>query len=245
MNKRAKKPIIQIDVLTLFPGMFNGPLTESLMGRAQDSGLARISIHSIRKWSDDKRHAKVDDRPYGGGAGMVLRPEPVFRAIQALKRQRKVGRQSWVVYLSPKGTVFNQTLAQQISKKKHLIFLCGHYEGLDERVLKWVDQEISIGDFILTGGEIPAMALVDAVVRLVPGVVGDPRSIMDESFSRGLLEYPHYTRPAVWRGKAVPPVLLSGNHRDIEAWRGGKAVEATRKRRPDLLGRGKRNGRKI
>lgn len=229
---------MRIDVLTLFPSMFNGPLTESLLGKARSRGLIDIRIHSLRQWSDDRRHAKVDDRPFGGGAGMVIRPEPVYRALKSFGRMNRTrSNRPWVVYLTPKGERLTQSVAQDLTKRKHLVLLCGHYEGIDERVMEWVDQDVSIGDVVLTGGEIPALAVIDAVARLVPGVVGDPVSVQDESFSNGLLEYPHYTRPAVWKGRKAPAVLLSGHHKNISDWRKDEAVALTRKRRPDMLKR--------
>ena len=229
------KTLLSVDILTLFPGMFEGPLTESLLGRARAAGRLVIRVHDLRRWSDDPRHAKVDDRPYGGGAGMVIRPEPLYRALKELGAMKKSRTRPWVVHLSPQGRVLSQNLAEKLARRKRLLLICGHYEGVDERVLGWVDEEISIGDYVLTGGEIPAMAVVDAAARFVPGVVGDPDSVKNDSFSDGLLDHPHYTRPSEWRGRKVPAVLLSGNHRDIEAWRRRTAIEKTRAKRPDLL----------
>ena len=226
---------MEIDIVTLFPGMFEGPFKESLLGRAQKAGHIQIRIHNLRRWSDDERHAKVDDRPFGGGVGMLIRPEPLYQAIKALGGMRKGPKKAWVIYLSPQGQVLKQEVAQKLLKHRHLILICGHYEGIDERVMPWVDQEISIGNFVLTGGELPAMVLVDVVTRLVPGVVGDPASLVEESFSKGLLDYPHYTRPRVWREKKVPPVLLSGNHREIEKWRRQAAARQTERKRPEIL----------
>jgi tRNA (guanine37-N1)-methyltransferase len=223
---------LTIDVLTIFPEMFAGPFNESLLGRAQEAGLVKIRVHNLRTWSDDSRHQKVDDRPYGGGAGMVFRPEPIYRALKDLGALKK---DSWVIYLSPQGETLGQKMAERLAKKKKIVLLCGHYEGIDERIMRYVDQEVSIGDFVLTGGELPAMVLVDAVVRLVPGVVGDPESIKNESFSTGILDYPHYTRPNAWRGQKVPDVLLSGNHREIEKWRKNAAIRQTKLKRPKLL----------
>jgi len=227
--------LLKIDVVTLFPRMFEGPFAESIIGKAQQKGLVAIQIHPLRKWSNDKRHAKVDDRTYGGGAGMLLQAEPLYQAIKALGGLKKSETRPWVISLSPQGQDFKQSVAQRLVKKKHLIILCGHYEGMDERVTSYIDQEISMGDFVLTGGEIPAMAVVDAVVRLMPGVVGDPRSLVEESFAQGLLEYPHYTRPAVWRGQRVPKVLLSGHHENIALWRKREALEKTKRKKPWLL----------
>ena len=229
------KPKLRVDIVTLFPGMFAGPLSESLRGRAQASGVIQLKIHSLRRWSDDDRHAKVDDRPFGGGPGMVLQPEPLYQAIKALGGMRRGQQKSWVVYLSPQGKNFSQKVAQELVQRRKLILICGHYEGIDERIMEWVDQEVSIGDYVLTGGEIPAMVVVDAVARLVPGVVGDPASVENESFSAGLLDYPHYTRPQKWRNRQVPAVLLSGNHDAIFGWRQNAALEQTRLKRPMLL----------
>ena len=223
--------------------MFDGPLSESLIGRARRADVLKIRVHNLRDWSDDVRHKKVDDRPFGGGAGMVIRPEPVYRALKSLgaltKRKAKVAKGSadkpWVVFLSPQGETLTQALAEKLVKKKRLVLLCGHYEGIDERVMRYVDQEISIGDYVLTGGELPAMVLIDAMARLVPGVVGDPESVKNESFTTGILDHPHYTRPNVWRGIKVPDVLLSGNHREIEKWRKEAAVKQTKLKRPKLL----------
>ncbi|MCG3204440.1 MAG: tRNA (guanine-N(1)-)-methyltransferase [Elusimicrobia bacterium] len=215
--------------------MFEGPLTESLMGRAQRAGLIELKIHNLRDWSDDERHQKVDDRPYGGGAGMVLRPEPIFRALKELQGTKKRSDRPWIIFTSPQGEKFTQKMAEKLAKKKRMIVLCGHYEGIDERVMPLIDQEVSIGDFVLTGGELPAMVIIDALARLVPGVVGDPDSVKNESFSTGILDYPHYTRPSHWRGKKVPQALLSGNHKEIEKWRTQAAIRQTKKKRPSLL----------
>lgn len=229
-----RKPPLVIDIVTLFPGMFDGPLRESIVGRAVTNGLIRLRIHNLRRWSDDPRHAKVDDRPFGGGAGMVIRAEPVYRALKALGGLRKGKLKPQVLFLSPQGTVVNQEWVEKTSQRRHLILLCGHYEGIDERLMEWVDEEVSIGDVVLTGGELPAMVVVDAVVRQVPGVVGDPESVQQESFSGGMLDYPHYTRPRVWRGRPVPEALVSGNHAEIERWRANAQRAATQKKRPDL-----------
>ncbi len=214
--------------------MFQGPFEESLLGRARQKSLIEVKVHSLRKWSDDERHQKVDDRPFGGGAGMVIQPEPLYRAIKELAGTGK-NRKAWVVYLSPQGRVLTQKRAGELSKKKHLVLLCGHYEGIDERVMGWIDEEISIGDYVLTGGELPAMVLADTVARLVPGVVGDPESIVNESFMNGRLDYPHYTRPRQWRGKEVPQKLLTGHHHEIAAWREQAGQEQTKRKRPELL----------
>lgn len=218
-----------IDILTLFPKMFAGIFEESIIKRAQKKGKVKIKIHNLRNWSTDK-HKKVDDAPFGGGPGMVIKPQPLFDAVSDLKTAS-----SRVVLLTPQGKILNQKIAKGLSKFKHLILVCGHYEGIDERFRqKMVTDEISLGDFVLTGGEIPAMALVEAVVRLLPGVVGKSSSLECESFTSGLLEYPQYTRPAVFRGMKVPSVLLSGNHRKIEEWRKQSALRRTKVRRPDL-----------
>jgi tRNA (guanine37-N1)-methyltransferase len=236
---------MKIDILTLFPEMFKGPFKESIVKRAQEKSLVEIKIHNLRKWAKDK-HKTVDDRPFGGGAGMILIIEPIFKALKSLglllRTQNKTTGESCVsekktkvILLGPTGKVFNQKKACQLAKMDHLIFICGHYEGVDERVREHlVDEEISIGDYILTGGEIPAMVMVDTVVRLIPGVLEKPEAIKTESFSP-LLEYPQYTRPEDFKGWKVPKILLSGDHKKIADWRKKKSLERTRKRRPDLL----------
>jgi tRNA (guanine37-N1)-methyltransferase len=236
---------MKIDILTLFPEMFKGPFEESIVKRAQEKSLVEIKIHNLRKWAKDK-HKTVDDRPFGGGAGMILIIEPIFKALKSLglllRTQNKTTGESCVsekktkvILLGPTGKVFNQKKACQLAKMDHLIFICGHYEGVDERVREHlVDEEISIGDYILTGGEIPAMVMVDTVVRLIPGVLEKPEAIKTESFSP-LLEYPQYTRPEDFKGWKVPKILLSGDHKKIADWRKKKSLERTRKRRPDLL----------
>jgi len=221
---------MRIDILTLFPKMFEGLLGESIIKRAQNKGKVGIKVHNLRDWSKDK-HKKVDDKPFGGGPGMVIKPQPLFDAIDDLKSPS-----SRIILLTPQGKTLNQAIAGKLSKFKHLILVCGHYEGIDERFIKEaVTDEISLGDFILTGGEIPAIALIDCVVRLIPGVVGDKGSLEFESFMSGLLEYPQYTRPAVYRGLKVPEVLLSGDHNKIEQWRKMTALKRTRRRRPDMF----------
>ena len=232
---------MRVDVLTIFPRMFDGPLSESLMGRAQKKNIVSINICDIRSFTTDK-HNTVDDRPFGGGPGMVFKPEPLYQALHAQGAARRVVTTPWptvttplVVYLSPQGKVFNQQYAQKLARYKHLILLCGHYEGIDERVMRWVHQEVSVGDYVLTGGEIPAMAVIDSVVRLVPGVVKEQKSIEQESFMLDMLDYPHYTRPAVFKGVSVPKVLLSGNHERIEQWRQDQARKQTKIKRPELL----------
>ena len=220
---------MRIDILTLFPKMFEGVLEESIIKRARKSGKADIRVHNLRDWTDDK-HKKVDDKPFGGGPGMVIKPQPLFDAVGDLKT-----RSSRVVLMTPQGKRLDQQVAKKMSGYKHIIIACGHYEGIDERFRKkLVTDEISLGDFVLTGGEIPAMALVDSLVRLVPGVVGDKDSLEFESFASGLLEYPQYTRPADFRGLKVPEVLLSGDHNKIDVWRREMAVRRTRSRRPDM-----------
>lgn len=227
---------MKIDILTLFPEMFKGPFEESIIKRAQEKGLVEIKIHNLRDWAKDRR-GTVDDKPYGGGVGMVLRVEPIDRALEEIKKLRNEeikGRK--IVLLSPQGKVFNQKMAQKLSKLDCLILLCGHYEGVDQRVSDYlVDEEISIGDYVLTGGELPAMVLVDSVIRLVPGVLEKPEAVKSESFSQGLLEYPQYTRPENFKGWKVPEVLLSGDHQKIAEWRKKKSLEKTKKLRPDLL----------
>jgi tRNA (guanine37-N1)-methyltransferase len=219
--------------------MFEGPLSQSLLGRARERGIIEVHLHNLRDWSEDTRHRKVDERPYGGGPGMVIQAEPIFRALKAIaaKGAKLFGKtiKPHVVYLSPQGKVLTQARAHSLSKEPWLVLLCGHYEGVDTRIMRWVDEEISIGDYVLTGGEIPAMVLADAVLRLVPGVVKEPDSLAEESFQAGQLDFPHYTRPAVWRKQKVPSVLLSGNHGEITTWRRNEALKATRKKRPDLL----------
>lgn len=222
-----------IDVVTLFPRMFEGVFSESILKIARERGLLKIELHDLRTFTTDKHH-KVDAPPYGGGAGMVLQADPVFRCVEHL---RASGREySRLVLMSPAGRPLTQALSRELAAAPGLIVLCGHYEGFDERVIQGLGPlEVSIGDFVLTGGEIPAMAVVDAVARLVPGVLGSPESAGEESFSSGRLEYPHYTRPAEFRGMGVPPVLLSGNHAEIARWREEQSMERTRTRRPDLL----------
>ncbi|MCM8780039.1 MAG: tRNA (guanosine(37)-N1)-methyltransferase TrmD [Candidatus Omnitrophica bacterium] len=230
---------MNIDVITIFPEMFAPVLGESIIKRAQAKNKVEIKIHNLRDYSRDK-HRKVDDRPFGGGAGMVMSPEPIFRAVEAAKKGfRGKGLGVRVVLLTPQGKKLDQKNAKRMAKYKHLILVCGHYEGVDERVRKFlVDEEISIGDYVLTGGELPAMVLIDAVVRLIPGVLGEKKSLKSESFEGNLLEYPQYTRPANFRGLKVPEILLTGNHSLIEQWRKTQALRRTRERRPDLL-RGK------
>lgn len=232
---------MRIDILTLFPGMFGNFLGESIMKRAREKGKADILLHNIRDYSADKRR-KADDRPYGGGPGMVLQVGPIYNALKRIMGQglRVKGEGRRVVLMSPQGEKLTQRTARRLAKLKRLIVICGHYEGVDERVKKLlVDCEISIGDYVLTCGELPAMVLVDAVVRLIPGVLGDGESTASESFEDDLLEYPQYTRPASFCGMRVPDILLSGDHKKIAAWRMKEAVKRTKKCRPDLLRRQK------
>jgi tRNA (guanine37-N1)-methyltransferase len=220
---------MRIDVLTLFPEMFTGPVDASIIQRARQSGLLELRVHNLRDYAHDN-YKTVDDRPFGGGPGMVLKCEPIFEALQALK-----GAETRVVLMSPAGRPFRQNVARELSAFGSLLLICGSYEGVDERVReRWVDEELSIGDYVLTNGTLAAMVVIDAVTRLLPGALGDDQSAVDESFSQGLLEYPHYTRPADFQGMKVPPVLLSGNHAAIEKWRREQALERTARRRPDL-----------
>ena len=219
---------MKVDVLTLFPAMFAGPLDESIISRARESGRLELAIHDLRDWTHD-RHRTVDDEPYGGGPGMVLKPEPIFEAIEALTNDT-----TQVVMLTPQGEPFGQPKARALSAHGHLLLLCGSYEGFDERIRTRVHHEISIGDYVLTNGALPAMVVIDTVTRLLPGVLGDDASSAEESFSEGMLEYPQYTRPADFRGMKVPEVLLSGNHAEIEKWRREQAAQRTAERRPDL-----------
>lgn len=230
----AVKPVLKIEILSLFPGMFAGPFSESLIAKARQKNLVDIRIHDLRDFSQDK-HRKVDDKPFGGGAGMLIKIEPIYNALKKLGRvlSRKKSK-PWVVYLSPQGRKLDQAAALELVRKKHLILICGHYEGIDERAARWIDEEISIGDFVLTGGEIPAMALTDAVCRMVPGVVKERASIENDSFYSGRLDCSHYTRPVEFKGMKVPPVLLGGNHKEIEEWRRRSSEENTQAKRPDL-----------
>ncbi|MFO7951892.1 MAG: tRNA (guanosine(37)-N1)-methyltransferase TrmD [Bacillota bacterium] len=225
--------MMKMDLVTIFPGILEGPFRESMIKRAIDQGFVEINLVDLRFYTHDQ-HRQVDDYPYGGGRGMVLKPEPLFEAIEDLKDKAK-NTEPWVILLTPQGQVFNQKIACRFAKKEHLILVCGRYEGVDERVrAELIDQEISIGDYVLTGGELPAAVLVDAVVRLLPGFL-DEEASANESFTEPMLEHPHYTRPAAYRGMEVPPVLLSGNHAAIERWRREQSVKRTYLRRPDLL----------
>jgi tRNA (guanine37-N1)-methyltransferase len=220
--------MLQIDVVTLFPEAFPGPLVHSIPGRALERGLARLAAHDLRTWGLG-RHRSVDDYPYGGGPGMILRPEPVAGALDALRRP-----ESTVILMDPGGEPFRQARAQDLATRSHLVIVCPRYEGVDERVRSLVDLELSIGDYVLSGGELPALVVVDAVLRLLPGAI-DEASTDDESFSHGVLEYPQYTRPATFRGQDVPGILRSGDHGAVDRWRHEQALERTRRRRPDLL----------
>jgi tRNA (guanine37-N1)-methyltransferase len=221
---------MKIDVLTLFPGMFAGPLDESIVQRARKSGRLELNLHNLRDYTHD-RHRTVDDRPFGGGPGMLLKPEPLFEALEHL-----AGESARVILLTPAGRPFNQSLARELAQQEHLLLICGSYEGVDQRVHEgWVDEELSIGDYVLTNGALPAMVVIDVITRLLPGVLGDEQSAQEESFSHGLLEYPQYTRPADFRGLKVPEVLLSGNHAQIAAWRAEQSRLRTAQRRPDML----------
>ena len=216
-----------IHILTLFPEMFKGPLSESIIKRAIEKKLVNINIHNLRDYSLDK-HKKCDDRPYGGGPGMVLKPEPIFAAVEEITRKKIKGERR-VILTSPEGKSFNQKTAEKLFQLEEIVFICGHYEGIDERVKKIVDEEISIGKYILSGGELPAMVITDALVRLIPGVLGCAESNRQESFAKGdLLDYPQWTRPAVFRGMRVPEVIISGNHQAIKKWRQQKAEERTK-----------------
>ncbi len=219
---------LRIDVVTLFPSVFPGPLAESIPGRAMERGLVALKAHDLREWGLG-RHRSVDDYPYGGGAGMILRPEPIAAALASLREDGSTS-----VLLDPGGRPFDQAMARQLALAGHLILVCPRYEGVDHRVRAMVDLESSIGDYVLSGGELPALVVIDAVIRLVPGVI-DAASPVEESFSEGLLEYPQYTRPAEFEGRAVPPILLSGHHGEVARWRHEQGLERTRRQRPDLL----------
>lgn len=228
--REGKFALMRIDILTLFPEICRAPLNESMMKRAQTSSALDLRVQNLRDWTTDK-HRTADDAPFGGGQGMVMRPEPIFAAVESLRTESSI-----VVLMSPQGRRFSQSTAQELSTHEHLIIICGHYEGVDHRVTEHlVDREISIGDYVLTNGAIAAVVVVDAVVRLLPGVLGDEQSAANDSFSAGLLEGPQYTRPAEFRGWPVPEILLSGNHAEIAAWREREARRRTQQNRPDLL----------
>ncbi|HEY8490896.1 MAG TPA: tRNA (guanosine(37)-N1)-methyltransferase TrmD [Dehalococcoidia bacterium] len=226
---------MRIDILTIFPGMFQGPFDHSIVRRAVDAGLVSIHVHDIRAFTTDRHHV-VDDYPYGGGAGMVMKPEPIFAAVEGVLPQAP--ERGPVILMSPQGRRFHQGLAAELARERRLLLICGHYEGVDERVREHLaTDEISIGDYVLSGGELPAMVVVDAVVRLLPGVLGSAESVAEESYAGGLLEYPQYTRPAEFRGWRVPAILLSGHHAEIARWRRRQSLLRTALRRPDLLER--------
>ncbi|MBE6406719.1 MAG: tRNA (guanosine(37)-N1)-methyltransferase TrmD [Lentisphaerae bacterium] len=221
---------LKFDIITLFPEIFFGPLGGSIVGRAIEKGIVEVNAVNLRDYTHDKR-GTVDDKPYGGGAGMLMKVEPLFEAVEDLRKENTL-----VLMTSPSGEPFNQKMAHELAAKEHIMIICGHYEGVDERVREaLVDREVSIGDYVLTSGNLPAMVMVDAVTRLLPGALGSPESEVDESFENGLLEYPQYTRPPVFRGMAVPEVLLSGNHAEIAKWRREQSEQRTAGRRPDLL----------
>ena len=220
---------MKIDILTLFPNMFDGVFKESIIKRAQESGKVKIELHDFRKFTEDP-HLKVDDTPFGGGAGMVLMCQPIVDCLESIKTD-----DSKVILLTPSGIPFKQKMAYDLSNEKHLIIICGHYEGFDERILNFVDMEVSIGDYVLTGGEIPAMVLVDSITRLIPGVIREESHIEDSFNDKYLLDYPTYTKPRVYRGLEVPEVLVSGDHAKVDAWRYEQALKKTEERRPDLL----------
>jgi tRNA (guanine37-N1)-methyltransferase len=221
---------MKIDVLTLFPAMFAGPLDESIIKRARQAGLLELQLHQLRDWTHD-RHKTVDDRPFGGGPGMLLKPEPIFAAVESLQREK-----TRVILMSPAGRKFDQAIARELAQQEHLLIVTGHYEGFDERIREALaDDELSIGDYVLTNGALPAMVVIDTVARLLPGVLGDDASSSEESFSHGLLEYPQWTRPAEFRGMKVPAVLVSGNHAEIAKWRAEQAKQRTQEQRPDLI----------
>lgn len=223
------KPRLAIDIITLFPKLVERPLDESMVKQAKKRGAVQIRIHRLRDFALDKRKT-CDDKPFGGGAGMVMMVQPIFDCL------KEIGGTGWKILVSPRGKVFSQSVAARLAKKRHLIFICGHYEGIDERVHEHlVDEEISLGDFITTGGEFPALCFIDAVIRLVPGVLGNQDSLRSESFANGFLDFPQYTRPRDFRSWKVPKVLFSGNHRQVESWRSERAYQMTKKFRPDLL----------
>lgn len=225
---------MKIDILTLFPEMCNAVIGESIIGRAQKNGIVEIKCTNIRDFANNK-HNKVDDTPYGGGMGMIMAAEPIYNAYKSLYNE-ETEEKPYLVYMSPKGKTFTQQTAVELSKKSRIVLLCGHYEGIDERVIEEiVDEEISVGDYVLTGGELPALVVADAVCRMVPGVLADEICFTEESHFASMLEYPQYTKPAEWMGRAVPEVLLSGHHANIEKWRRQKSIEVTLERRPEML----------
>jgi tRNA (guanine37-N1)-methyltransferase len=230
---------MRFDIFTLFPEMFGGPFDASIIRRAREGGRVMLAVHNIRDYATDRHHV-TDDTPYGGGGGMVMKPEPIWNAVEAVLGFDPAGRSDVppIILLTPQGRLFTQAVARELAGHERMLLICGRYEGVDERVRQYlVTDEISIGDYVLSGGEIPAMVIVDALVRLIPGVLGDPGATSDDSHASGLLEYPHFTRPAEYRGHGVPQVLLSGHHAEVERWRRREALRRTRERRPDLLAR--------
>jgi tRNA (guanine37-N1)-methyltransferase len=226
---------VTFDIVTIFPSIIEAALAEGVVGRAVERRLLEVVIHDLRNFTTD-RHRSVDDVPYGGGPGMVMKPEPIFKALDAIDARRGLRqRNATVLLMSPQGTRLTQAGAEALSRKEHVVLLCGRYEGVDERVRSRVDEEVSIGDYVLSGGELPALVVIDAVARFVPGVVGDDQSVAEDSFSRGLLDFPHYTRPAAVGSERVPDVLLSGNHAEIRRWRKRESIARTLARRPELL----------
>src|SRR6516225_3281052 len=236
LNLPSADVAMKIDILTLFPEICRTPLSESMMKRAQENRIVDLHIHNLRDWTTDKHHV-VDDATFGGGQGMVMKPEPIFAAVESLREKSEIrSPKSKTILMSPAGQRLNQNLAAELSQESHLIAVCGHYEGVDHRVIEHlIDVEISIGDYVLTNGAIAAVVLVDAIVRLLPGALGDDQSAAEDSFTAGLLEAPHYTRPAEFRGWKVPDVLVSGNHAEIAKWRREQSLKRTRENRPDLL----------
>ncbi|CUU08067.1 tRNA (Guanine37-N(1)-) methyltransferase [Candidatus Thermokryptus mobilis] len=231
---------MRIDIITAVPQIFESPLNSSIIKRAREKGIVEIYVHDLHDYGIGK-YRQIDDHPYGGGAGMILKPEPIFECIEKLKSEREYDE---IIFLTPDGELFNQEMANEFSKLNNIILLCGHYKGVDERVREaLVTREVSIGDYVLTGGELPALVVIDATIRLIPGVLNDIESAMTDSFQSGLLDHPHYTRPAEYRGMKVPEVLLSGNHEAIRKWRYEKALEKTLKRRKDLLNKIKGDGK--
>jgi tRNA (guanine37-N1)-methyltransferase len=229
--------VVRFDIFTLFPEMFSSPFDASIIRRACEAGQVTLAVHNIRDYATDKHHM-TDDTPYGGGGGMVMKPEPIWNAVEGVLEADPASRSNTppIILLTPQGRLFTQAVARELATHERLLLICGRYEGVDERVRQYLStDEISIGDYVLTGGEVPAMVVVDAVVRLIPGVLGDPGATDDDSHASGLLEYPHYTRPAVYRGFSVPDILLSGHHAEVERWRHREALRRTCERRPDLL----------
>jgi len=226
---------LNFHVLTIFPDMFESPFSSGLISKAADNRLLKINCHDIRKYSTDS-HKTVDDYPFGGGPGMVMKPEPIFSAVEDLQASNKIGDNSRIIVMSPQGRMFDKNIAKELTRYDELVLICGRYEGIDDRVVQnLADEELSIGNYILNGGELPAMVVIDAVSRLLPGVVGSEQSILEDSLSENLLKYPQYTRPRSFKGLDVPDVLLSGNHKIIEEWRKEKSIEKTNAKRPDLI----------